>query len=204
MKLITRIKKTLSILILGILSAIMLTACGNQSKAEAKEKVNETLQKGFLEAGATTDSYFGKITATHGSTITIALAEDVGMGGPVQEGNPQEGSPSENNTPKGNPPEGNPPEGQESIPQDKPDDKNNSEKAISLTGEEVTITIDQETIFKEENAEITYEDLAVGDVISASMSGEKVLTVTKGINKRINGINGKDAGNMVSENQPLS
>ena len=155
MRLIVRIKKTLGILMIGVLTAIMLTACGELSKTEAQEKVNENLQKGFLEAGAQTDTYNGKITAIEGDTITIAMASDMGEGG--------------------------------SAPESKP------------TGEEVSITINDKTTFMEEDTKIALKDFATGDIVTVSMSGDKVLSVSKGIHKMEDW---KGAEGRVSENRP--
>lgn len=158
----------------AVLTAAMVmtgfTACGGTTSAgtesaasesaEQKETIapESTTEQGTVEQNAATESgeekvesYLGQITAIDGNVISIALAE------------------------KPEAPDGEAPDGQ------KPEKDMLDEMTLTLSGDTMTITVNDDTIITIDGADATLDDLQVGDTVSFFLDGEVVTSLSVGM-----------------------
>ena len=190
----------------AVLTAAMVmtgfTACGGTTSAgtesaasesaEQKETIapESTTEQGTVEQNAATESgeekvesYLGQITAIDGNVISIALAEkpeapdgEAPSGekpdGQVPDGN---GGASNGEAPAGEVPSGEAPDGQ------KPEKDMLDEMTLTLSGDTMTITVNDDTIITIDGADATLDDLQVGDTVSFFLDCEVVTSLSVGM-----------------------
>lgn len=168
----------------AVLTAAMVmtgfTACGGtisagtesaaSESAEQKETIapESTTEQGTVEQNAATESgeekvesYLGQITAIEGNVISIALAEK-----------PEA---PDGEAPSGEKPDGQAPDGQ------KPEKDMLDEMTLTLSGDTMTITVNDDTIITIDGADATLDDLQVGDTVSFFLDGEVVTSLSVGM-----------------------
>ena len=154
--------------------------------------------------------YLGQITAIDGNVISIALAEkpeapdgeaptgeahsgEAPTGdkpdGPAPDGN---GGAPNGEAPSGEKPDGQAPDGNGGAPngekptgeaQDgqKPEKDMLDEMTLTLSGDTMTITVNDDTIITIDGADATLDDLQVGDTVSFFLDGEVVTSLSVGM-----------------------
>ncbi len=152
----------------AVLTAAMVmtgfTACGGTTSAGTESAASESAeQKETIAPESTTEqsalekseekveSYLGQITAIDGNVISIALAE------------------------KPEAPDGEAPDGQ------KPEKDMLDEMTLTLSGDTMTITVNDDTIITIDGADATPDDLQVGDTVSFFLDGEIVTSLSVGM-----------------------
>lgn len=160
----------------AVLTAAMMmtgfTACGGTTSAgtesaasesaEQKETIvpESTTEQSTVEQSTATESgegeekvesYLGQITAIDGNVISIALAE------------------------KPEAPDGEAPDGQ------KPEKDMLDEMTLTLSGDTMTITVNDDTIITIDGTDATPDDLQVGDTVSFFLDGEVVTSLSVGM-----------------------
>lgn len=152
----------------AVLTAAMMmtgfTACGGTTSAGTESAASESAeQKETIAPESTTEqstlekseekveSYLGQITAIDGNVISIALAE------------------------KPEAPDGEAPDGQ------KPEKDMLDEMTLTLSGDTMTITVNDDTIITIDGADATLDDLQVGDTVSFFLDGEVVTSLSVGM-----------------------
>ncbi len=152
----------------AVLTAAMVmtgfTACGGTTSAGTESAASESAeQKETIAPESTTEqsalekseekveSYLGQITAIDGNVISIALAE------------------------KPEAPDGEAPDGQ------KPEKDMLDEMTLTLSGDTMTITVNDDTIITIDGADATPDDLQVGDTVSFFLDGEVVTSLSVGM-----------------------
>lgn len=156
------------------------------------------------------ESYLGQITAIDGNVISIALAEkpetpdgeaptgekpdgqvpDGNGGAPKGEapageapsGEKPDGQAPDGNggAPKGEKPTGEVPNGEASDGQ-KPEKDMLDEMTLTLSGDTMTITVNDDTIITIDGTDATPDDLQVGDTVSFFLDGEVVTSLSVGM-----------------------
>ena len=154
----------------AVLTAAMMmtgfTACGGTTSAGTESAASESAeQKETIAPESTTEqstlekseekveSYLGQITAIDGNVISIALAE------------------------KPEAPDGEAPDGQ------KPEKDMLDEMTLTLSGDTMTITVNDDTIITIDGADATLDDLQVGDTVSFFLDGEVVTSLSVGMSE---------------------
>ena len=154
----------------AVLTAAMVmtgfTACGGTTSASTESAASESAeQKETIAPESTTEqstlekseekveSYLGQITAIDGNVISIALAE------------------------KPEAPDGEAPDGQ------KPEKDMLDEMTLTLSGDTMTITVNDDTIITIDGADATPDDLQVGDTVSFFLDGEVVTSLSVGMSE---------------------
>ena len=154
----------------AVLTAAMVmtgfTACGGTTSAGTESAASESAeQKETIAPESTTEqsalekseekveSYLGQITAIDGNVISIALAE------------------------KPEAPDGEAPDGQ------KPEKDMLDEMTLTLSGDTMTITVNDDTIITIDGADATPDDLQVGDTVSFFLDGEIVTSLSVGMSE---------------------
>lgn len=168
----------------AVLTAAMVmtgfTACGGTTSAgtesaasesaEQKETIapESTTEQNTVEQSVATESgeekvesYLGQITAIDGNVISIALAEKPET--PDGEASIGEG------------PSGEAPDGQ------KPEKDMLDEMTLTLSGDTMTITVNDDTIITIDGTDATLDDLQVGDTVSFFLDGEVVTSLSVGM-----------------------
>ena len=168
----------------AVLTAAMVmtgfTACGGTTSAgtesaasesaEQKETIapESTTEQSTVEQSTATESgeekvesYLGQITAIDGNVISIALAEK-----------PEA---PDGEAPAGEVPSGEAPDGQ------KPEKDMLDEMTLTLSGDTMTITVNDDTIITIDGADATPDDLQVGDTVSFFLDGEVVTSLSVGM-----------------------
>lgn len=152
----------------AVLTAAMVmtgfTACGGTTSAGTESAASESAeQKETIAPESTTEqstlekseekveSYLGQITAIDGNVISIALAE------------------------KPEAPDGEAPDSQ------KPEKDMLDEMTLTLSGDTMTITVNDDTIITIDGADATLDDLQVGDTVSFFLDGEVVTSLSVGM-----------------------
>lgn len=152
----------------AVLTAAMVmtgfTACGGTTSAGTESAASESAeQKETIAPESTTEqsalekseekveSYIGQITAIDGNVISIALAE------------------------KPEAPDGEAPDGQ------KPEKDMLDEMTLTLSGDTMTITVNDDTIITIDGTDATLDDLQVGDTVSFFLDGEVVTSLSVGM-----------------------
>lgn len=178
----------------AVLTAAMVmtgfTACGGTTSAgtesaasesaEQKETIvpESTTEQSTVEQSAATESgeekvefYLGQITAIDGNVISIALAEKPEA--PDEEA--PTGDKPDGPAPDGEKPTGEAPDGQ------KPEKDMLDEMTLTLSGDTMTITVNDDTIITIDGADATLDDLQVGDTVSFFLDGEVVTSLSVGM-----------------------
>ena len=134
------------------------TSAGTESAASEAEEQKETIapestteQSALEKSEEKVESYLGQITAIDGNVISIALAE------------------------KPEAPDGEAPDGQ------KPEKDMLDEMTLTLSGDTMTITVNDDTIITIDGADATLDDLQVGDTVSFFLDGEVVTSLSVGM-----------------------
>lgn len=195
----------------AVLTAAMVmtgfTACGGTTSAgtesaasesaEQKETIapESTTEQGTVEQNAATESgeekvesYLGQITAIDGNVISIALAEKPeAPDGEAPTGDKPDGPAPDGNggAPKGEAPAGEAPSGEkldgQALDGQKPEKDMLDEMTLTLSGETLTITVNDDTIITIDGADATLDDLQVGDTVSFFLDGEVVTSLSVGM-----------------------
>jgi len=188
----------------AVLTAAMVmtgfTACGGTTSAgtesaasesaEQKETIapESTTEQNTVEQSVATESgeekvesYLGQITAIDGNVISIALAEKPET--PDGEASIGEGPSGE--APRGDKPDGQAPDGEkptgEAPDGQKPEKDMLDEMTLTLSGDTMTITVNDDTIITIDGADATPDDLQVGDTVSFFLDGEVVTSLSVGM-----------------------
>ena len=190
----------------AVLTAAMVmtgfTACGGTTSAgteiaasesaEQKETIapESTTEQGTVEQNAATESgeekvesYLGQITAIDGNVISIALAEKPeAPDGEAPTGEKPDGQAPDSNggTPNGEAPAGEVPSGEAPDGQ-KPEKDMLDEMTLTLSGDTMTITVNDDTIITIDGADATLDDLQVGDTVSFFLDGDIVTSLSVGM-----------------------
>ena len=190
----------------SVLTAAMVmtgfTACGGTTSAgtesaasesaEQKEMIapESTTEQSTVEQNAATESgeekvesYLGQITAIDGNVISIALAEKPeAPDGEAPTGEKPDGQAPDGNggTPNGEAPAGEAPSGEKPDGQ-APEKDMLDEMTLTLSGDTMTITVNDDTIITIDGADATLDDLQVGDTVSFFLDGEVVTSLSVGM-----------------------
>ena len=187
------------------------TACGGTTSASTESAASESAeQKETIAPESTTEqsalekseekveSYLGQITAIDGNVISIALAEkqeapsgaahsgeqpyghalDGNVGttnGEAPAGEVPSGEKSDAQAPNGEKPTGEAPDGQ------KPEKDMLDEMTLTLSGDTMTITVNDDTIITIDGTDATLDDLQVGDTVSFFLDVEVVTSLSVGM-----------------------
>lgn len=178
----------------AVLTAAMMmtgfTACGGTTSAgtesaasesaEQKEAIapESTTEQSTVEQSTATESgeekvesYLGQITAIDGNVISIALAEKP----EAPDGEAPNGEKPDGQAPNGEKPTGEAPDSQ------KPEKDMLDEMTLTLSGDTMTITVNDDTIITIDGADATLDDLQVGDTVSFFLDGEVVTSLSVGM-----------------------
>ena len=178
----------------AVLTAAMMmtgfTACGGTTSAgtesaasesaEQKETIapESTTEQSTVEQSTATESgeekvesYLGQITAIDGNVISIALAEKP----ETPDGEAPRGDKPDGQAPDGEKPTGEAPDGQK-LEKDMLD-----EMTLTLSGDTMTITVNDDTIITIDGTDATLDDLQVGDTVSFFLDGEVVTSLSVGM-----------------------
>ena len=178
----------------AVLTAAMVmtgfTACGGTTSAgtesaasesaEQKETIapESTTEQNTVEQSVATESgeekvesYLGQITAIDGNVISIALAEKP----EAPDGEAPTGDKPDGPAPDGEKPTGEAPDGQ------KPEKDMLDEITLTLSGDTMTITVNDDTIITIDGTDATLDDLQVGDTVSFFLDGEVVTSLSVGM-----------------------
>lgn len=156
-----------------------------------QSKMEQSTEAGEEKA----ESYLGQITAIDGNVISIALAEKPeapdGNGG-APNGDAPSGEAPAGEAPRGQKPDGQVPDGNVGtpnggIPDGEAPDGQKSEKdmldemTLTLSGETLTITVNDDTIITIDGKEATLDELEAGDTVSFFLDGEIVTSLSVGM-----------------------
>ena len=167
----------------AVLTAAMVmtgfTACGGTTSAGTESVASESAEQEETIAPESTtestesgeekvESYLGQITAIDGNVISIALAEKPEA---------PSGEKPNGQTPDGNggAPNGEAPNGQ------KPEKDMLDEMTLTLSGDTITITANDDTIITIDGEDATLDELQVGDTVSFFLDGETVTSLSVGM-----------------------
>lgn len=181
----------------AVLTAAMVmtgfTACGGTSAAsaastEASEEKDTIAPESATEQSAESsegkvESYLGQITAINGDVISIALAErPENPDGEMPIGEAPNGQSPDNNgqVPDGGAPNGEDPNGQAPNAQ-KPEKDMLDNMTLTLSGDTMTITVNDDTIITIDGKDATLDELQVGDTVSFFLDGEIVTSLSVGM-----------------------
>ena len=177
----------------AVLTAAMMmtgfTACGGTTSAgtesaaselaEQKETIapeSTTEQSALEKSEEKVESYLGQITAIDGNVISIALAEKLeAPDGEAPNGEKPDGQAPDGEKPTGEVPSGEAPDGQ------KPEKDMLDEMTLTLSGDTMTITVNDDTIITIDGADATLDDLQVGDTVSFFLDGDIVTSLSVGM-----------------------
>lgn len=194
----------------AVLTAAMVmtgfTACGgsttaNAASTEASENKETIAPESTTESGEEkVESYLGQITAIDGNVISIALAEkpEAPEGeapvGEAPSGEKPDGQAPDGNggTPNGEAPTGEKPDGQapdgnggapngEAPNGQKPEKDMLDEMTLTLSGDTMTITVNDVTIITIDGEDATLDELQLGDTVSFFLDGETVTSLSVGM-----------------------
>ena len=182
----------------AVLTAAMVmtgfTACGGTTSAGTESAASESAeQKETIAPESTTEqsalekseekveSYLGQITAIDGNVISIALAEKPETpDGEAPAGEAPSGEKPDGQAPDGEKPTGEVPSG-EARDSQKPEKDMLDEMTLTLSGDTMTITVNDDTIITIDGADATLDDLQVGDTVSFFLDGEVVTSLSVGM-----------------------
>lgn len=160
------------------------TACGGTTSAGTESVASESAEQKETIAPESTlekseekvESYLGQITAIDGNVISISLAEKPEA--PDEEaptGDKPDGPAPDGEKPTGEVPSGEAPDGQ------KPEKDMLDEMTLTLSGDTMTITVNDDTIITIDGTDATLDDLQVGDTVSFFLDGEVVTSLSVGM-----------------------
>lgn len=178
----------------AVLTAAMVmtgfTACGGTTSAGTESAASEsaeqeetiapegTTEQSTVEQSTETESgeekvesYLGQITAIDGNVISIALAEKP----ETPDGETPTGEKSDGQAPDGEKPTGEASDGQ------KPEKDMLDEMTLTLSGDTMTITANDDTIITIDGEDATLDELQVGDTVSFFLDGEIVTSLSVGM-----------------------
>ena len=177
----------------AVLTAAMVmtgfTACGGSTTASAssteaseeKETITpESTTEQSTESGEEkVESYLGQITAIDGNVISIALAEkpEAPDGEAPSAGKPEA---PDGEAPKGEAPRGDKPTDEAPADQ-KPEKDMLDDMTLTLSGDTMTITVNDDTIITIDGKDATLEELQTGDTVSFFLDGEIVTSLRVGM-----------------------
>ena len=185
----------------AVLTAAMVmtgfTACGGSTTAsaastEASENKETIAPESTTESTESSEekveSYLGQITAIDGNVISVALAEkpEAPNGeaptGEAPSGEKPDGQAPDGNggAPNGEAPTGEAPNGEAPNGQ-KPEKDMLDEMTLTLSGDTMTITVNDDTIITIDGADATLDDLQLGDTVSFFLDGEVVTSLSVGM-----------------------
>lgn len=174
----------------AVLTAAMVmtgfTACGGTTSAGTESVASESAEQKETIAPESTlekseekvESYLGQITAIDGNVISISLAEKPEA--PDEEaptGDKPDGPAPDGEKPTGEVPSGEAPDGQ------KPEKDMLDEMTLTLSGDTMTITVNDDTIITIDGADATPDDLQVGDTVSFFLDGDIVTSLSVGMSE---------------------
>lgn len=172
----------------AVLTAAMVmtgfTACGGTTSAGTESVASESAEQKETIAPESTlekseekvESYLGQITAIDGNVISISLAEKPEA--PDEEaptGDKPDGPAPDGEKPTGEVPSGEAPDGQ------KPEKDMLDEMTLTLSGDTMTITVNDDTTITIDGTDATPDDLQVGDTVSFFLDGEVVTSLSVGM-----------------------
>ena len=172
----------------AVLTAAMVmtgfTACGGTTSAGTESVASESAEQKETIAPESTlekseekvESYLGQITAIDGNVISISLAEKPEA--PDEEaptGDKPDGPAPDGEKPTGEVPSGEAPDGQ------KPEKDMLDEMTLTLSGDTMTITVNDDTIITIDGTDATLDDLQVGDTVSFFLDGKVVTSLSVGM-----------------------
>lgn len=172
----------------AVLTAAMVmtgfTACGGTTSAGTESVASESAEQKETIAPESTlekseekvESYLGQITAIDGNVISISLAEKPEA--PDEEaptGDKPDVPAPDGEKPTGEVPSGEAPDGQ------KPEKDMLDEMTLTLSGDTMTITVNDDTIITIDGTDATLDDLQVGDTVSFFLDGEVVTSLSVGM-----------------------
>ena len=197
---------TAAMMMTGFTACGGTTSAGTESAASESAEQKETIapestveQSMATESGEEkVESYLGQITAIDGNVISIALAEKPeAPDGEAPNGEKPDGQAPDGNggTPNGEAPAGEVPSGEKSDAQapngekptgEAPDGQKTEkdmldEMTLTLSGDTMTITVNDDTIITIDGADATLDDLQVGDTVSFFLDGEVVTSLSVGM-----------------------
>ena len=184
----------------AVLTAAMVmtgfTACSGSTTASAasteasenKETIapESTTEQSTVESGEEkVESYLGQITAIDGNVISIALAEKP----EAPDGEAPTGETPTGDKPDGtgDKPDGQAPDGNGGAPNgeapngQKPEKDMLDEMTLTLSGDTMTITVNDDTIITIDGKDATLDELQVGDIVSFFLDGETVTSLSVGM-----------------------
>lgn len=177
---------TAAMVMTGFTACGGITSAGTESaaseSAEQKETIvpESTTEQGTVEQNVATElgeekveSYLGQITAIDGNVISIALAEKP----EDPDGEAPTGDKPDGPAPDGKKPTGEAPDGQKSE-KDMLD-----EMTLTLSGDTMTITVNDDTIITIDGTDATPDDLQVGDTVSFFLDGDIVTSLSVGMSE---------------------
>lgn len=199
-------KKILTVLCSVVLGVSMIFGgCGSS-------KSSETTSKQSSDSTSEETTIYGQISSIDGNTITIALAEEPQMpegGTEMQEGSTEMQPQDAPQKPDGSTemPAGSTemPEGSTESGKTGDGGKQMGGMGISLTGEEQKITIDDSTKITiqsgSDSKDGTVDDLAENDIVTVTMNGDTVVSISVGGGMGAGGMHGdgKAADNTASK-----
>lgn len=173
----------------AVLTAAMVmtgfTACGGTSSASTASSESAAEEKETLAPESTTEqstieqtaeaakeneekveTYLGQITAIDGNVISVALA-----------GKPEA---PDGEAPKGEAPRGDKPTDEAPADQ-KPEKDMLDDMTLTLSGDTMTITVNDDTIITIDGKDATLEELQTGDTVSFFLDGEIVTSLSVGM-----------------------
>ena len=173
----------------AVLTAAMVmtgfTACGGTSSASTASSESAAEEKETLAPESTTEqstieqtteaakeneekveTYLGQITAIDGNVISVALA-----------GKPEA---PDGEAPKGEAPRGDKPTDEAPADQ-KPEKDMLDDMTLTLSGDTMTIIVNDDTIITIDGKDATLEELQTGDTVSFFLDGEIVTSLSVGM-----------------------
>ncbi len=190
----------------AVLTAAMVmtgfTACGGTSSASTAGSESVAEEKETIAPESTTEqstaeqpteaangneekveTYLGQITAIDGNVISVALAEKP----EAPAGEKPNGEAPGGEKPNGEAPNGEKPSGDGSQPageaptEQKPEKDMLDDMTLTLSGDTMTITVNDDTIITIDGKDATLDDLRLGDTVSFFLDGEAVTSLSVGM-----------------------
>lgn len=141
------------------------------------------------------ETYLGQITAIDGNVISVALAEkpeapndkapNDSNGAPGGEASSGEKPSGENPSADGNQPVGEAPGGDkpagEAPTEQRPEKDMLDDMTVTLSGDTMTIAVNDDSIITIDGKDATLDDLQVGDTVSFFLDGEVITSLSVGM-----------------------
>ena len=185
----------------AVLTAAMVmtgfTACGGTTSAGTESVASESAEQSTVEQNMATESgeekvesYLGQITAIDGNVISVALAEKPETPtGEAPSGEKPDGQAPDGNggAPNGEALDGQAPDSNGGAPNgeapngQKPEKDMLDEMTLTLSGDTMTITVNEDTIITIDGKDATLDELQVGDTVSFFLDDEIVTSLSVGM-----------------------